>query len=196
MAVTVNNPIEMTNDIVTTSTNTVTATNDIITTVTNTVAVTNDIVTTVTNTVITTNDIVTTATNTVITTGNTNVTTELLASMDSVVGHDFKNELPAIITKTLISTTAKAVATHFAWEATRKKQADGTLDNGGIAGAFILISASTYQAAVNISDERTWTTLPKEFQFCRIPNATRPQNCIGDARRHSKYPGDNRGRHD
>jgi hypothetical protein len=26
-----------------------------------------------------------------------------------------------------------------------------------------------YQAAVNIADERTWTTLPKEFQVCHIP---------------------------
>jgi hypothetical protein len=26
-----------------------------------------------------------------------------------------------------------------------------------------------YQAAVNIADERTWTTLPKEFQVCHFP---------------------------
>jgi hypothetical protein len=197
LTVTVNNPIVMTNDIVTTVTNSLVATNDIVETVTNTITTTNDVVTTVTNTIATTNDITTTATNTVIATndivttvtnsvtvtndiattitntvimpGNTNVTTELLASMDSVVGLDFKNELPVIITKTLISTTAKAVAEHFAWEATRKKQANGTLDDGGIAGALVLLSASIYQAAVNIADERTWTTLPKEFQFCRIP---------------------------
>ena len=35
---------------------------------------------------------------------------------------------------------------------------------------LILISAAViYQAAVNIADERTWTTLPKEFQVCRFP---------------------------
>ena len=89
--------------------------------------------------------------------------------MDSIIGLDFKNELPTVITKTLISTAIKATATHFAWEATRQKRQDGTLDNGGIAGALILISASVYQAANNIADERTWTTLPKQFQFCRFP---------------------------
>jgi uncharacterized protein len=98
-----------------------------------------------------------------------NMTTTVLCSMDSVVVRDFKNELPAIITKTLISTTIKAAATHFAWEATRRKQADGTLDNGGIAGALVLIGATSWAVANNIADERTWTTLPKEFQFCRFP---------------------------
>jgi hypothetical protein len=106
----------------------------------------------------------------------TNITTTLLSSMDSVVGRDFKNELPSIITKTLISSAIKATATHFVWEATRQKQADGSLDNGGIAGALVLASASVYQVAVNISDTRTWTTLPKEFQFCRI--ATPPDRKI------------------
>ena len=28
---------------------------------------------------------------------------------------------------------------------------------------------SALQASVNIADTRTWNTLPKEFQFCRIP---------------------------
>jgi uncharacterized protein len=188
LTVTANSPIVMANEIVTTVTNMVTVTNDIVTSVTNTVtatnavAATNDFVTTVTNTVVAANDIVTTVTNTIITTNDivstiTNIvaapddkkaTTELLASMDSVIGLDFKNELPTVITKTLISTAIKATATHFAWEATRQKRQDGTLDNGGIAGALVLISATTWSVANNIADERTWTTLPKEFQFCRF----------------------------
>ena len=168
LTVTVNNPVVMTNDIVATVTNTVTATNDIVTTVTNTVTPTNDIVTTVTNTVIMTNDVVATITHRVATPGDTNATTEPLASMDCVIGLDFRNELPTIITKTLISTTIKATATHFAWEATRHKRADGTLDDGGIAGLLVLTGATIWSAANNIADERTWTTLPKEFQFCRI----------------------------
>jgi hypothetical protein len=105
-----------------------------------------------------------------VTADGTNVmNTAMLASMDSVIGLDLKNEMPTIVTKTLISTTVKAVATHFAWEATRHKRQDGTLDNGGIAGALVLISATSWSAANNIADERTWTTLPKEFQFCRFP---------------------------
>ena len=31
------------------------------------------------------------------------------------------------------------------------------------------IGTAVAQAAVNIADERTWTTLPKQFQVCRIP---------------------------
>jgi hypothetical protein len=166
---TVTNTVTVTNDTVVTTTNAVATTNDIVGTVTNTVIAANDIVTTVTNTIITTNDIVTTITNTVAVPDDKKATTELLASMDSIIGLDFKNELPTVITKTLISTAIKATATHFAWEATRQKRQDGTLDNGGIAGALILISASVYQAANNIADERTWTTLPKQFQFCRFP---------------------------
>jgi hypothetical protein len=175
LTVTVDSPIAMTNDVVTTVTNTITTTNDVVTTVTNTIAVTNDITTTATNTVIATNDIVTTVTNavtitndivttvtnTVVTPGNTNAATELLADMDSVIGLDFKNELPVIITKTIASTVTKAIAAY----AVNK----GASQQSDLAGLFSQIGTAIYQAAVNIADERTWTTLPKQFQFCRIP---------------------------
>ncbi len=87
--------------------------------------------------------------------------TALIASMDSVVGTAFKNELPSIITRTLISTVTKAVAAYAAKEAAR--QAGGDL--GGLAA---LVGTAVYQIAVNIADTRTWTTLPKEFQYCRL----------------------------
>jgi hypothetical protein len=175
LTVTVDSPIAMTNDVVTTVTNTITTTNDVVTTVTNTIDVTNDITTTATNTVIATNDIVTTVTNavtitndivttvtnTVVTPGNTNAATELLADMDSVIGLDFKNELPVIITKTIASTVTKAIAAY----AVNK----GASQQSDLAGLFSQIGTAIYQAAVNIADERTWTTLPKQFQFCRIP---------------------------
>jgi uncharacterized protein len=155
------NTITTTNDLVTAVTNTVAETNDIVTTATNAVIATNDIVTTITNAVTVTNDIVTTVTNTVVTPGNTNATTELLADMDSVIGLDFKNELPVIITKTIASTVTKAIAAY----AVNK----GASQQSDLAGLFSQIGTAIYQAAVNIADERTWTTLPKEFQFCRIP---------------------------
>lgn len=107
--------------------------------------------------------------NLIVTVDGTNLTTTLLSSMDSVIGRDFQNELPAIITKTLLSTAIKATATHFAWEATRQRNKNGTLDNGGIAGVLVISAAVIWQVANNIADTRTWTTLPKEFQFCRFP---------------------------
>jgi hypothetical protein len=80
--------------------------------------------------------------------------------MDSIIGLDFKNELPVIITKTIASTVTKAVAAYAANQAA-SQQSDW-------AGLFMQIGTAIYQAAVNIADERTWTTLPKEFQVCRF----------------------------
>lgn len=97
----------------------------------------------------------------VVTAGGTNESTASLASMDSVIGLEFKNEMPMIITKTIASTVTKAVAAYAANEASRQA-------GGDIAGLFSQLATAAYQMAVNIADTRTWTTLPKEFQFCRI----------------------------
>jgi hypothetical protein len=92
---------------------------------------------------------------------STTVATSEIASMDSVIGLDFKNEMPIVITKTIASTVTKAVAA-YAVNNAANQQSD-------IAGLFAQIGTAVYEAAVNIADERTWTTLPKEFQVCRIP---------------------------
>lgn len=90
-----------------------------------------------------------------------NETTMLLASMDKAVGQDFKNELPTIITKTLISATIKAAASYGINKSMEKQNA--------IAKLIVKIALIAAQMAVDIADTRTWNTLPKEFQFCRIP---------------------------
>jgi len=95
-------------------------------------------------------------------TGNgTTATTALVASMDSVIGLDFKNELPIIIAKTIAATVTKAVAAYAVNQAASQQSWE--------AGLVSQIGTAIYQAAVNIADTRTWTTLPKEFQVCRIP---------------------------
>ena len=88
----------------------------------------------------------------------------LLSNMDAVVAREFKNELPAIITKTLIASAIKAGATY----GTYAGATNGGRKNAG-AGLAVLIAGALYQVAMNQADLRTWTTLPKEFQFCRIP---------------------------
>jgi uncharacterized protein len=93
--------------------------------------------------------------------GNTSLTTCQVASMDSIIGLDFKNELPVIITKTIASTVAKAAAAYAANQAANQQDA--------LFGALIQLGTAIYQAAVNIADLRTWTTLPKEFQVCSFP---------------------------
>lgn len=86
--------------------------------------------------------------------------TALVASMDAIIAQDFKNELPAIITKTLISTAAKAAAGWAVSDAARR-QDDGL-------GVLARLVTAAVQAAMNIADTRSWTTLPKEFQVARV----------------------------
>lgn len=96
------------------------------------------------------------------TTAGTAYPTAIVASLDSVVAQDFKNEWPTILTKTLISTATKATI-----DAVLQKQVQ---DQAGAAGGllFKLATAAT-QAAINIADTRTWRSLPKEFQYARLP---------------------------
>ena len=91
----------------------------------------------------------------------TNETTVLLASMDKAVGQDFKNELPTIITKTLISACIKAAASYGINKSMEKQDIWAQL--------AVKVALTIAQLAVDIADTRTWNTLPKEFQFCRIP---------------------------
>jgi hypothetical protein len=87
--------------------------------------------------------------------------TALVSDMDSVIGLDFKNEMPIVITKTIAATVVKGVAAYAA------NQAVGQQND--LAGLFMQIGTAVYQAAVNIADDRTWTTLPKQFQVCHFP---------------------------
>jgi hypothetical protein len=89
-------------------------------------------------------------------------TAALLASMDSVVAQDFKNEWPTILTKTLISTATKATI-----DAIIQKQVE---DQMGVTGGLLFrVASAATQAAINIADTRTWRSLPKEFHYARIP---------------------------
>jgi uncharacterized protein len=93
----------------------------------------------------------------------TTESTVLLASMDAVVAREFNNVLPLILTKTLVASAVKAAATYGASKGVTR----GTDNNA--AGLAVLVAGTIYQVAMNQADLRTWTTLPKEFQFCRFP---------------------------
>jgi hypothetical protein len=96
-----------------------------------------------------------------VTANGTSQTTSLVASMDSVIGLDFKNEMPIVITKTIAATVTKAVAAYGVNEAANQQDA--------VLGFISQAATAGYQMAVNTADTRTWTTLPKEFQVCRLP---------------------------
>jgi hypothetical protein len=87
--------------------------------------------------------------------------THTIASMDSIIAVDFKNELPVVITKTVAATVTKAVAAYFANQAVNNQN--------NVAGLLMQVATAAYQIAVNIADTRTWTTLPKEFQIACFP---------------------------
>lgn len=92
--------------------------------------------------------------------GGQSLNTALLCSMDSVIAQDFKNEWPVIITKTLITTGLKATL-----DAVVQNQVK---DQGWQAQLLAKATMAIYGAATNIADTRTWTTLPKQFQYCRL----------------------------
>ncbi len=87
--------------------------------------------------------------------------TSLLADVDTIVIQEFRNELPLIVTKTLIASGTKALAAYLAKEAT--KDADPWV------ALATRIATTTYQVSQNQADLRTWATLPKQVQYARLP---------------------------
>ncbi|MGE9294287.1 MAG: COG3014 family protein, partial [Puniceicoccales bacterium] len=90
----------------------------------------------------------------------TSYRTQVVCDMDAVVATEFDNRLPLVITKTLISTGTKALTQWALQEAVK--------DNSYAYWA-VMVTGTIYQAAMNDADLRTWVTLPKQFQYCRLP---------------------------
>jgi hypothetical protein len=90
----------------------------------------------------------------------TNDATLLLCSMDSVVAQEFKNDMPTVRTRTIAAAAVKAGALFGIGQGV-----------GGNPFAKSLAQAAwvVWMKANNVADLRTWKTLPKEIQFCRIP---------------------------
>src|ERR1051326_2150036 len=82
----------------------------------------------------------------------------LLSSMDSVIATEFKNERPVIMTQTLSAYFARGAI----------GSAAGTGGKKGLGGALANVAITTWLKMVNHADLRTWTTLPKEFHYCRM----------------------------
>lgn len=95
----------------------------------------------------------------------TTLNTATVASMDSVIANDFKNEWPAIVTKTLIASATKAIV-----QAVVQKELK---ERGGWAGMIGAAVLSGVSASTNVADTRSWLSLPKEFQYARLAT---PQN--------------------
>ena len=86
---------------------------------------------------------------------NGTLRTQFLANMDSVVKTEFDKEFPAILTRAILSATAKAIA-----QAALEKNQDSST-----AAVF----AALYSFATTAADVRIWTMLPKNIQLARLP---------------------------
>ena len=106
--------------------------------------------------------------------GTQTVAPEPMASLDAVVGREFKERLPALILKSSLSAAIKAAASYAVNDAVIRSR-EG---NGGRAGAstedqlvVLLAQLATlgYQAATNQADQRIWASLPKRVDYARLP---------------------------
>ena len=89
--------------------------------------------------------------------GDKSYQTKIVANMDRVIQTEFKKDFKAILTRAIISATAKAVAQY-------------ALDQAGDARAQLLsFAVAGLSFATTAADVRIWTTLPKNFQVARMP---------------------------
>ena len=89
--------------------------------------------------------------------GEKPVNASLLCDVDAVVKRTFDDQLPLVITATLVSSASKAVATYFAQKA------------AGDYGWAAALGGAIYQVAMNSADLRCWLTLPKQWMVARLP---------------------------
>ncbi len=103
----------------------------------------------------------------------TDYETRLVSDMDRVIQTEFSKDYPGILTRAIISATAKAIA-QYALE--KKDSSDSS-----IASIFM----AAYSFATTAADVRIWTSLPKEFQVARFP---KPANGILKVKRPGSVP--------
>ncbi len=85
-----------------------------------------------------------------------NYKTQLVADLDRVIQTEFSKDFKAILTRAIISATAKAVAQYVLEE------------EGSYEASIASILVSAYSFATTAADVRIWTTLPKDFQVARF----------------------------
>ena len=89
------------------------------------------------------------------------VKTEQIADFDAIMSQEYHNKLPAMVTRLVISTLAKELASYAIVQAARRS------NNGAGLGALVLTGMFKY--LFNTADTRGWETLPKEVQVTHFP---------------------------
>lgn len=80
------------------------------------------------------------------------LTTEHLASIESIVATDFKSRLPGIVLRALISLIAKEVGT-------------AQINRDSPEGELVFLAANIWKIATSQTDLRTWRTMGSEYQL-------------------------------
>jgi hypothetical protein len=97
-----------------------------------------------------------------------------LSSMDSVVSQDFKSDWSQVVSRTIRSTVTKAGADVAVQNAAS--------NSFGFTGQLLTKAVSAgVQSKMNQADTRTWTSLPKEFQYIRVETPASGELTIVDS---------------
>jgi len=89
--------------------------------------------------------------------GGNNYNTQIIGDMDRVVQTEFSKDFKGILTRAIMSATAKVVAQYVL----NKKDSSSP--------KIVSLLATVYSYATTAADVRIWTTLPKNFQVARLP---------------------------
>ena len=89
--------------------------------------------------------------------GGNNFNTKIVGNMDRIVQTEFSKDFKGVLTRAIISATAKVVAQY----ALGKKDSSSP--------KIVSLLAAVYSYATTAADVRIWTTLPKNFQVARLP---------------------------
>lgn len=87
--------------------------------------------------------------------------TETIADFDAIMSQEYHEKLPSMVTRLVVSTLTKELASYAAVQAARRSGGDAQI------AAYILTGA--YKFMFNTADTRGWETLPKEVQVAHLP---------------------------
>ena len=88
-----------------------------------------------------------------------------LVDMDAVIAREFKDELPAVVTRTIIAAGTKAA---LAYAANRATANSGNSNQTNWVNLLTRVATTAYQYGMNRADLRTWRTLPKRISMARF----------------------------
>jgi len=99
--------------------------------------------------------------------GGESADTEILADMDGILAQEFRERLPGMIARIVLSTLVKEGAYYGGLAAVQSSNMDPTVK--AIVLLSVALGGAAYRTAMNTADTRSWEILPKEFQLAQLP---------------------------